>query len=158
MTIHSSRSRFNTGNPSLRPNNAPFAMHHINICTTTTANNDPNCSARSVHQLLRPITVIKEQLKLNIIARIATALYSAGKSVSMSLCINAATITAHIESTLSNNSTLQNTLYDDQNLHNSNSVMFTANIYSKPKILLPLRHSSQPSTSAKFIIHLTYSD
>jgi len=158
MVVHSNQLKFKTGKPSLRANNARSAKPRINTCITTMAKNDPNCSARPAHQLLTPTIVIKEQLKLNIIVRIATVRYSAGKYVSTSLCTNVATITARTESTLSNNSTPQNALCDNQNLLNSNSVTFTANIYLKLRISPSLRHLSQPSTSEKFIIHLTYSD
>ena len=155
MTIHSSRSRFNAGNPSHRPNNAHSAKRPTHTCTTTTAKRDHNFVARSAHRTLTLTIVIKERLKPNITALIATERCSAGKSVSTSLCTNAAMITAHTESTLSNNSTPQNKISDNQNLHNSNSTIFTANIYSRPRISLSHRHSNQPSTSVKFIIHLT---
>ncbi len=158
MTIHSNRSKFETGNPSLRANNARSAKRLTHICTTTTVKHAHNSAARSAHRLLTLTIVIKERLKLNIIVRIATARYSAGKSVSTSLCTNVVTIIACTESTLSNNSTPQNTLCDNQGLHNSNSVTFTANIYSRPRISLLPHHSSQPSTSEKFIIRLTCSD
>ena len=136
MTAHSNRSKFKTGNPSLRLNNVLFAKRHINTCTTTTAKNAPNCCAKSARQLFRLIIVIKEQSKPNIIVRIVTAHCSAGKSVSTSLCTNAATITAHTESTHSNNSIPQNKISDNQNLLSSNFVTFTANTCSKLKILL----------------------
>ena len=136
MAVRSNPLRSNTGNQPLRPKSALFATHHINICITTTANNDPNCSAKSAHQLLRPIIVIKNRLKPNITARIATAHCSAGKPASTSSSTNAATITAPTVLTLSNNSTRQNKISDDQDYHNSNSVTFTANTCSKPKILL----------------------
>lgn len=158
MAVYSNQLKFKTGKPSLRANNARSAKPRINTCITTTVKNDPNYSARPAHQLLTLTIVIKERLKLNIIVRIATALYSAGKYVSTSLCTNVATINAYIESTLSKDSTLQSTLYDDQNLHNSNSVTFTANIYLKLRTSPSHRHSNQPSTSAKFIIHLMYLD
>lgn len=135
MAGHSNRSRFKTGNPSLRPSNVLFAKRHINTCTTTTAKKDPNCYARFARLLFRPIIVVKERLKLNITVRIVTAHCSAGKCVSTSLCTNAATITANTESTRSNNSIPQNKISENQNLHNSNSTTFTANTYSKPKIL-----------------------
>ena len=136
MAVRLNPLRFKTGNPSLKLNNALFATHRINICITTMANNDPNCSARSAHRLLKLIIVIKERLKPNITARIATARCSAGKPVSTSSSTNAATITAPTALTHSNNSTQQNKISDNQNLLSSNYVTFTANTCSKPKILL----------------------
>ena len=157
MTAHSNRSKFKTGNPSLRPNNARSAKPLTYTCTTTTAKCAHRSVARFARQVLVPTIVIKERLKPNITALIATERCSAGKSVSTSLCTNAAMITAHTESTLSNSSTQQNKISDIQNLHNLNLTTFTANIYSKPKILPSLRHLNQPSTSEKFIIRLTCS-
>ena len=158
MAVPLNQSRFKTGNPSLRPNNVDSAKRLTYTCATTTAKCIHSSVVRSACRILTPTIVIKERLKPNITAHIATQRYSAGKFVSTSLCTNAAMITARTESTRSNNSTPQNKTSDDQNLHNSNSTTFTANIYSKPRILPSPHHSSQPSTSAKFIIHLTYSD
>ncbi len=132
---HSNPLKFETDTQSRKPNNAPLAKPHINICTTTTANNDPNCSARYAHLSFRRIIVIKEHSKPNIIVHIVTAHYSAGKCVSTSLCTNAATITVPIALKLSKNSTHQNKIYDSQNLLNLNSITFTVNTCSKPKIL-----------------------
>ena len=158
MAVRSNQSKFKTENPSLRVNNVRSAQRLTHTCTTTTVKHARNSVARSARQNLTSTIVIKERLRLNIIVRIAAVRYSAGKSVSTSLCTNVATITAPTESTLSNNSTKQNTFSDDQNLLSLNSVTFTANIYSKPRISLSPRPSSQPSTSAKFIIHQMYLD
>ena len=155
MLDHSNPSRSVTENPSRKPNNAHIAKHPIHTCTTTTAKNEPSCFARSARQLLTLIIVIKEQLRPNITVHIATARYSAGKSVSKSLYINAATTIVHIESTHSNNSISQNKISDNQNLLNSNSITFTVNIYSKLKNSSYLHHSNPPSTSEKSIIHQT---
>jgi hypothetical protein len=158
MAVRSSPSRFKTGNPSLRPNNARSAKPRTNTCTTTTARNVRSYAARSARRSFKPIIVIKERLKPNITARIATARYSAGKSASTSSFTNAATITARTALTRSNNSTRQNKIFDDQNLPNSNSATFTANIYSKPKISSSRHRSNQPSTYARSTIHPTSSD
>ena len=156
MNVRLNPSRSKTENPSHKLNNALFATHRINICITTMGKKDPNCSARSAHQLLQPTIVIKEQLKPNTIVPIATAPYSAGEPVLMSLCTNAATTTAHIESMHSNNSTPQNKISGYRNLLNSKSITFTANTCSKPKSSSPLHHSSLPSTSEKFTTHQTF--
>ena len=155
MLDHSSPSKSKTGNPSRKPNNAHIAKHPIHTCTTTTAKNEPSCFARSARQLLTLIIVIKEQLRPNITVHIATARYSAGKSALMSSCINAAMTIARIESTHSNILIPQNKISDNQNLLNSNSITFTANIYSKPKNLPYPHHSNPPLTSARSIIHQT---
>ena len=80
MTIHLSRSKFNTGNPSLKANNAHSAKRLILICTTTTAKHAHRSVARSAHQNLAPTIVIKEQLKPTITVLIATEQCTAGKS------------------------------------------------------------------------------
>ena len=155
MLDHSSPSKSKTGNPSRKPNNARIVKRLIHTCTTTTARNARNYFAKSARQLLTLIIVIKERLRPNITVHIATARYSVGKSVSTSSCINAATTIARIESTHSNNSIPQNKISGNQNLLNSNSIIFTANIYSKPKNSSYLHHSNPPSTSAESIIHQT---
>ena len=93
--VRSSQSRFKTENPSPKTNNAHSAKRPTHTCTTTTARRDHNFVAKSAHQTLTSTIVIKERLKPNITALIATERCSAGKSVSTSLCTNAAMITAH---------------------------------------------------------------
>lgn len=157
MAIRSNRSRFKTGNPSLRLNNAPSATPRTSTCTTTTGKNAHSCFVKFAHRPFRPIIVIKEPPKPNITVHIATERFTAGKSVWTSLCTNAATIIARIDSTRSNNSTPQKKISDNQNLHNSNSVTFTANTCSRLKISQSPPRSNQPSTSAKSTIRPTSS-
>ena len=135
MAVRLKPSKFKTGNPFPRTNNAHSAKPLTNTCTTTTVKNAHNCFAKFACLFFKPTIVIKERLKPNITARIATAHCSAGKCVSTSLCTNAATITANTESAHSNNSTPQNKTSGNQNLHNSNLITFTANTCSKPKTL-----------------------
>lgn len=136
MAVHSSQSRFKTGIPSLRVNNARSAMLLTHTCTTTTAKHDHNSVVRSAHQILTSTIVIKERLKLNITAHIAAARCSAGKPRSTSSFTNVATITAPIVLMRLSNLTRRNKILENQNLPSSNFVTFTANICSKPKILL----------------------
>ena len=157
MAIRSSQSRFKTGNPSPRPNNAHPARPRTNTCTTTMAKNDPNFSAKSARRPFKPTTVIKKRPRRNITVRIATAPYSAGKSASTSLSTNAVTITARTGLPRSSNSTRQNKISDDQNLPSSSSVTLTANIYSRPKTSLSPHRKDPPSTSSRFTIRPTSS-
>ena len=150
MAVRSNPSRFKTENLSHRPNNALFATHRINICITTTAKNDPNYSAKSAHQPLTPIIVIKKRLKQNTSARTANTPCSAGKSFCTSLFTNAAMITALTVSMPSTNLTRRKNFYKKQNLLNSNSTTFTANIYSKPQNLSIQPQSNHSSTSEEF--------
>jgi len=139
MTALSSRSGFETGIPSLKTNNARFVKLLIHTCTTTTAKYDHNSVVRSAHQILTSTIVIKERLKPNITARIAAVRCSVGKSNSTSSFTNVATITVLIALMRSSNLTLQNKIFENQNLPNSNSITFTVNTCSKPKILLSHR-------------------
>ena len=140
MADFSSRSRFKTGNPSHRPNNAHSAKPHTNTCTTTTARCVRSYAVKSARRHSTLIIVIKERRKPNIFVRIAMVRCSAGKSASTSLFTNAAMITVHIVLTHSTNSALRNNLCDERNLPSSNFVTFIASTYSKPKILSSLRH------------------
>src|SRR3989338_1770063 len=138
-------------NPSLRRNNVLFAAHRINICITTTVKNDLNCSVRSARLFLKSTTVLKERLKPNTFVRTANTPCSAGKSFCMLLFTNAPTITALTALTHSTNLTQRKSSYKKQNLLNSNSTTFTANIYSKPRNLFTPAPSNHSSTLEGFI-------
>lgn len=129
---HSSPSRPAARNQFRRRNPVRTATRHINTYTTTTAVNKPNCNARSVRQPFKPIIVLKDHLKPNTFVPTVSTLYSAGNLVATSLFTNAVTITVSIDSMQSTSSTRRKKLYKEQNLLNSNSITFTANIYSRP--------------------------
>ena len=134
-----------------RRNHAPVVMLRINICTATTVKNNLNYSARFVRRLFNRIIVLKNQSKQNTSARTASTPCSAGKYVCTSLFTSAAMITARIASTLLKNSTPPNKPCKKINLHNLNSAIFTASIYSRLKNSnIPL-HSNPSSTLQKFI-------
>ena len=135
---------------SHRRNPAPVVTPRINTSTATTANNNPNYSARFAHRLFNPIIVLENHSRLNNSARTASTPYSAGKYVCTSLFISAGTITAHIVSTLSKNLTHRNNLYKKINLPNSSSAIFTANIYSRLKSLSIHLHGNLSSTLQRF--------
>ena len=146
MAVRSNPSRFKTENPSPRPSNVLFATHHINICITTTAKNDLNCFARSARLFLKPIVVLKERSKPSTSARTANTPCSAGKSFCTSLFTNAAMITVLTALMPSTNLTRRKNFYKKQNLLNSNSTTFTANIYSKPRNSFTQAQSNHSST------------
>ena len=135
--------------PFLRRNLAHAVTPRKNICIATMAKNKLNYSAKSARQHSKPIIVLKNHLKQNISVHTANALYSAGKLFCTSSPTNAATITAPIASTLSKNSTRRKKRCLKPNLHNLNSVTFTANIYSKPKNLNIPRRSNRSSILQK---------
>ena len=111
MVIRLNPLKLKTENKSLKPNNVLFAAHRISTCITTTAKNDPSCSARSARLFFRPIIVLKEPLKPNTSARTANMPYSAGKPFYTSLCTNAAMIIALTALMLSINLPRQKNFY-----------------------------------------------
>ena len=111
-----------------------------NTFTAIMVKNKLNYSARFARRLFKLIIVLKDRSRLNTSARTASTPYSAGKHGCTSLFTSAATIIARIASTLSKNLTRRNRPCKKINLRNSNSVISTANIYSRPKNLtIPLR-------------------
>ena len=151
MAGRSNPSRFKTENPSPRPSNVLFATRHINICITTTAKSDPNCSVRSARLSLRSTIVLKERSKPSTSARTANTPCSAGKPFCTSLFTNALMIIVLTALMPSTNLTRRKNFYKKQNLLNSNLTTFTANIYSKPQNLFTRDHSNHSSTLAGFI-------
>ena len=127
-------------------------MPRKNTCTAIMAKNNPNYSAKSARQPSKVTTVLENHLRQNTSARTVSVLYSVGKGIYTSLLTNAATITAHIESTLSKNSTRRNEHCLKQNLPNLNFATSTANTYSKPKNLNILHRSDHSSILPKSII------
>src|SRR3989304_5053269 len=161
MAGRSNRARFKTENQSLRRNNALFATRHINICITTTAKSDPNCSVRSARLSLRSTIVLKERSKPSTSARTANTPCSAGKPFCTSLFTNALMIIVLTALMPSTNLTRRKSFYKKQNLLNSNSTTFTANIYSRQQNLVtraPANHSStlEESITLKISLGLSY--
>ena len=126
--------------PSLPPNPVPVVTRHSNIYIAIMAKNNPNYSAKSARQPSKLTIVLENHSKPNTFAPTASTPCSVGNSVFTSLSTNAATITVLIGSTHSTNSILRRDLYKKQNLLNSNSITFTANIYSRPMNLNTPRH------------------
>jgi len=107
-------------------------MLRTDIFIATTAVNKPNYSAQSARRPFKLTIVLKEHSNPNIFVPTVTAPYSAGNPIVMSSFTNAAMIIVHIGSMPLTNSIQRKKLYKKPNLLNSNSITFTANIYSKP--------------------------
>ena len=123
-----------------------------NTCIATMAKNKLNCNVKSARQPSRPTIVLKNHSRPNTSVHTANMLYSVGKSICTSLLISAVMTIARIGSMLLKNSIRRKKHCLKQNLHNSNSVTFTANIYSKPKNLNIPRRLNRSSILPRSII------
>jgi len=152
MAGHLNPSRPAAQTLCLRRSLVHAATPRKNTCIATMAKNKPNYNAKFARRPSKLTIVLENHLKLNTSVPTANMLYSVGKSICTSLLISAVMIIASIASMLLKNSTLQNEPYLKQNLHNSNFVTFTANIYSRPKSLNIPRRLNRSSILPKSII------